>query len=104
MTAQLSDSDGFAGYAAQLARGTWSIASLPFSGAFPYGQTSGTGRVFAEWAPIFDASTYTLWERSAGSWQQITNDTDQDITATADGSGLRTFNLEGATLGLYDAG
>jgi hypothetical protein len=105
LTGEYVETETFQGYAAQLASGTWSVAPLPFSGAFGYGQTGGTGRAFALFGTsAFDAPTLTLWQWSAGAWTQITNDTDQAMTATANGSGLWTFNESGSTLGLYDAG
>lgn len=104
----LGITNDLSGYAAQLTDGTWSDATLPFSGAAPLTQTGGTGRVWATMSSnVTSGGPTSLWQWSAGKWQQIPDNADEAITAVADGSGLWTYNSASgsdATVGLYDAG
>jgi hypothetical protein len=96
------------GYFAQESAGTWSLADPPSSNVFADGgQTSGTGRAWVVTYPeaeLFTGlDTPTLYQWSAGSWQQIPINPDPYLVGVANGSGVWSYD-QGGSVALCDAG
>jgi len=96
------------GYFAQESSGTWSVTDPPSSDVFADGgQTSGTGRAWVVTYPeaeLFTGlDTPTLYQWSAGSWQQIPINPYPNLTGVGNGSGVWSYN-QGGSVALYDAG
>jgi hypothetical protein len=103
--AQAGGITGFTGYAAQETGGTWSLASPPVAGDFSDNLTGANGYAWQDLAPdsglITGQFTPTLWQWSAGTWQQIAVNPYTYILAVADGSGVWSYSSADNTVALY---
>jgi hypothetical protein len=105
----MTDSQDFVGATEQEISGTWSAAPMPDNQEDAIAQTAGVGHAWAEVESI--AAVYegvpapeTLWEWSAGTWQQNATNPYASITAVGDGSGLWSYDPTSGSAALYDAG